>query len=256
MAQRLKSSTPFMSAALVTGASKGIGEAMARLLAEAGARVVVSSRNQESCEAVAIGYRERGLEAAAIAQNTGHIAELPCLVTKVLDTFGGLDILINNAATNPVYGPMLKLEESAFDHVMNVNVKAPLELAKLAHPIMKKAGGGSVINIASVAGLKAARNIGIYGVSKAALIHMTRQLASEWGPDGVRVNAVCPGLIKTKFSQALWVDEATEAKFASHMPLRRLGEPDDLMGIALMLASDAGAYVTGGVFTVDGGETL
>lgn len=239
--------------ALVTGASKGIGEAMARGLAEFGARVVLSSRKQEAVDAVAESFRSDGLDATGIAANIGNIDEIQILVEKTVDTFGGLDIIINNAAANPVYGPLQNTEESAFDKIIDVNLKGPFELCKRAYPVMQQRGGGSIIHISSIGGLKPETGIGIYSVSKAAIINLTKAMAQDWGSDNIRVNAICPGLIKTRFSEALWSNPATHEHFVSHLPLGRIGEPDDIAGLAVYLASDASAYCTGGVYVVDGG---
>ncbi len=242
--------------ALVTGASKGIGEAVAHGLAAAGARVVVSSRKQTAVDVVAAAIREHGGQAAAVAANAGSADDLNALVGRTVDAFGGLDILVNNAAANPVFGPSLQTDGAAFDKIMGVNVKGPFELAKLAHPIMKTRGGGSIINVSSIGGLSPEPGLGIYSVSKAALISLTKVLAREWGRDGVRVNAICPGLIKTKFSQALWQDEKNLTRFTKQLPLGRIGTPADMVGAFLLLASNAGAYITGGVFAADGGHTI
>jgi len=242
--------------AIVTGASKGIGEAVAHGLAAFGAKVIVSSRKQDAVDAVADAIRREGGEAAAVAANTGKLEDLQALAEQTASRFGGVDILVNNAAANPVYGPSLRVGDKVFDKIMNVNVKGPFELAKLVHPQMATRGGGSIVNISSIGGISPEPGLGVYSVSKAALISLTKVLASEWGADGIRVNAVCPGLIKTKFSQALWRDEATLDRFTKHLPLGRIGQPEDVVGICLLLASPAGAYMTGGVYTADGGHTI
>ncbi len=239
--------------ALVTGASKGIGEAMARGLAEFGASVVISSRKQEAVDAVAEAFRSDGLAAIGIAANMGSIDEIQTLVDKTVEACGGIDIVINNAAANPVFGPLQDTDEGAFDKILDVNLKGPFELCKRAYPVMKQRGGGSIIHISSIGGLKPETGIGVYSVSKAAIINLTKAMAQDWGGDNIRVNAICPGLIKTRFSEALWNDQATHDHFISHLPLGRIGEPDDLAGLAVYLASDASAYCTGGVYMVDGG---
>jgi NAD(P)-dependent dehydrogenase (short-subunit alcohol dehydrogenase family) len=183
--------------ALVSGASKGIGEAMARGLAEFGAKVVVSSRKQDAVDAVAEELRTDGLEATAIAANMGSIDDIQSLLDKTVEVYGGLDIIVNNAAANPVFGPVQNTDERAFDKIIDVNLKGPFELCKRAHPIMQRRGGGSIINISSIGGLKPESGIGIYSVSKAAIISLTQAMAQDWGADGIRVNAICPGLIKT-----------------------------------------------------------
>ncbi len=239
--------------ALITGASKGIGEAIARGLAEFGAKVVVSSRKQEAVDAVAEAFRADGLEATGIAANMGNIEEAHALVDKTVAAYGGLDIIINNAAANPVFGPIQQTEERAFDKIIDVNLKGPFELCKKAYPILKERGGGSIINISSIGGLTPEPGIGIYSVSKAGINNLTMAMAQDWGADNIRVNAICPGLIKTKFSEALWNNEAILKRFLQHIPLKRAGTADDIAGLAVYLASDAAAYCTGGVYMIDGG---
>ena len=239
--------------ALITGASKGIGEAMARGLAEFGARVVLSSRKQDAIDAVAEAFKTDGLQAVAIAANMGKMEDIHGLVEQTVDIFGGVDIIINNAAANPVYGPIDQTEERAFDKIIDVNLKGPFELCKKACPVLRERGGGSIINISSIGGLTPEKHIGIYSVSKAALINMTKAMAQDWGVDHIRVNAICPGLIKTKFSEALWNQEENLERFLRNIPLRRIGKADDIAGLAVYLASDASAYCTGGIYMIDGG---
>jgi len=241
--------------ALVTGASKGIGEVMARGLAEFGARVIVCSRKQLAVDEVAGRFRADGLEATGIAANMGSIEDIHTLVEGTVATYGGLDIIINNAAANPVFGPVQNTDERAFDKIIDVNLKGPFELCKKAYPVLKQRGGGSIINISSIGGLTPETGIGIYSVSKAAIINMTKAMAQDWGADNIRVNAICPGLIKTRFSEALWNDEATLERFVKRIPLGRIGEADDIKGLAVYLASAASAYSTGGIYMVDGGYT-
>lgn len=242
--------------ALITGASKGIGEAIARIFAEYGAKVVISSRKQADLYELANDIKATGGECTGVAAHAGEIAQLKLLVEKTVEIYGGIDILVNNAATNPVYGPSLDCSESAFDKIMQVNVKAPFELAKMIHPIMKARGGGSVINISSIAGHTPDPGLGIYSVSKASLNMLTKVLAKEWGEDGIRVNAICPGLIKTKFSQALWDNEKTLAHFTKRLPIARMGSVEEISPMALYLASSASAYTTGGLFSIDGGTII
>jgi dehydrogenase/reductase SDR family protein 4 len=239
--------------ALVTGASKGIGEAIARGLAEFGAKVVVSSRKQEAVDAVASAFKADGLEATGIAANMGSLDDIHHLVDETIETYGGLDIIINNAAANPVFGPIQNPDERAFDKIIDVNLKGPFELCKAAYPILKQRGGGSIIHISSIGGLKPEANIGIYSVSKAAIINLSKAMAQDWGKDNIRVNAICLGLIKTKFSEALWQNDETLEGFLRHIPLGRAGNPEDIAGLALFLASDAAAYCTGGFYMADGG---
>ncbi|MBI2825261.1 MAG: glucose 1-dehydrogenase [Planctomycetia bacterium] len=242
--------------AIVTGASKGIGEAIARGLAEFGAKVVVSSRKHEAVEAVAKAIQSAGGEAAAFAAHAGSTSDLHALVDKTVQRFGGVDIVVNNAAANPVFGPIVNADEGVFDKIMAVNVKGPLELAKRAFPIMAERGGGSVINISSIGGISPEPFLGIYSVSKTALISLTKVLAAEWGAAGVRVNAICPGLVQTKFSAALWQDEANLKRFVEQLPLGRMAQPEEIAPMAIFLAGKGAEYCTGGVYVVDGGHTI
>ena len=242
--------------ALITGASKGIGEAIAQLFAANGAKVVINARKQEDLDAVAASIRSQGGDCIGLAANAGDLGAIKILVEKVLAFYGGIDILVNNAAANPVYGPIIATEEWAFDKIMNVNVKAPFELAKLVYPIMKNRGGGSIINISSIAGLTPDPGLGMYSVSKAALNMLTKVTAKEWGADNIRVNAICPGLIKTKFSEALWQNEKWLAQFVKQLPIARMGTVEEIAGLALFLASNASGYCTGTLFTADGGITI
>ncbi len=239
--------------ALVTGASKGIGEAIARGLAEFGAKVVISSRKQDALDDVAEAFRADGLEATGIEAHMGSIEDIHALVDKTVETYGGLDIIINNAAANPVFGPIHDTDERAFDKIIEVNLKGPFELCKKAYPILKRRGGGSIINISSIGGLTPEPGIGIYSVSKAAINNLTQSMAQDWGADNIRVNAICPGLIKTKFSEALWSDDKILNRFIKQIPLGRAGTTDDVAGLAVFLASDAAAYCSGGIYRVDGG---
>ena len=242
--------------AIVTGASKGIGEGIAHALAEAGAAVVVSSRKQEAVDIVVNQLKERGLEAIAIAANAGKTADLEKLVQATIEKYGGIDIIVNNAAANPVFGPVEDTEPWAYDKIMDVNVKGPFELARLALTSMKARGGGNVINISSIGGISPEDMLGIYSVSKAALISLTKVMAKEWGKYGVRANVICPGLIKTKFSQPLWSNEKMMKKIERQLALSRVGTVEEIAGLALFLASEASAYCTGSVFTSDGGYTI
>jgi dehydrogenase/reductase SDR family member 4 len=242
--------------ALITGASKGIGEATAHLFAAYGAQVVINSRKQEDLDLVVQSIVEKGGTCTGIAANVGDPAACVALVEKTLRSYGSLDILVNNAATNPVYGPVVATEGWAFDKIMNVNVKTPFELAKLVYPHMKKQGGGSIINVSSVAGETPDPGLGIYSVSKAALNMLTKVMAREWGADGIRINTIAPGLIKTKFSEALWQNEKLLHSFIKHMALPRMGTVEEIAALALFLASPASGYCTGATFTADGGLTV
>ena len=242
--------------AIVTGASKGIGKAIAEGLAEYGAKVVVSSRAQEAVDQVANEIKAQGFEATGIACHVGREDQRKALVEQTIATYGGVDILVNNAATNPVFAPVEAIENDVFDKVMNVNVKACFDLAKLCFTSMKERKGGSIINIASVEGMKPSNGLSIYSVSKSALIMLTQSQASEWGKYGIRSNAICPGLIKTKFSEALWSNDALMQQVNNHLPLRRAAESIELSGLAVYLASDASSYTTGAVLNADGGHML
>lgn len=242
--------------AIVTGASKGIGESIARGLAEYGAKVVISSRSQEAVDQVANNLKKEGYDALGIACHVGDEYQLKKLVEETMNAYGGVDILVNNAATNPFYGPLDTMENALFDKIMDINAKAPFHLANLCYPIMKKSGGGSIINIASVEGMKPSVGLGLYSVSKAALIMLTKSQAVEWGKFGIRSNAICPGLIKTKFSSALWQNEKILDQVTRHLPAGRMAVPDEMAGLACFLASDASSYCTGSVFTADGGHMI
>jgi NAD(P)-dependent dehydrogenase (short-subunit alcohol dehydrogenase family) len=242
--------------AIVTGASKGIGESIARGLAEFGAKVVISSRNQEAVDAVAESFKADGLDAIGIACHVGDEEQLKNLVEKTVETYGGIDIIVNNAAINPAFGPILNSDGAIFDKVMNVNVKACMLLGNYCHPIMKSRGGGSIINIASVEGLQPSFGLGVYSVSKSAVIMLTQNMAKEWGKDGIRANAICPGLIQTKFSAALWKNEKILNQVEKHIPAGRMAQPDEMAGLAVFLASDAAGYCTGGVYAADGGHLI
>jgi NAD(P)-dependent dehydrogenase (short-subunit alcohol dehydrogenase family) len=242
--------------AVITGASKGIGEDMARVFARFGAKVIVSSRKQDACDALASDIKAQGGEATGIAAHVGDMDQLQQLVDRSIATYGGIDILVNNAASNPVFGPSLDCDGAAFDKIMQANVKAPFELSKLCYPSMKARGGGSIIMISSIAGHTPDPGLGMYSVSKASLNMLTKVLAKEWGPDGIRVNAICPGLIKTKFSQALWQDEKILNHFTKRIPIARMGTTDEISPLALFLASDASSYSTGSLFYADGGTVI
>lgn len=242
--------------AVVTGASKGIGLAIARGLGEAGCKVVISSRKQDVLDEVANELSADGLNVVAIAANIGDAASMKNLAEQAIHKFGGIDILVNNAAANPVFGPVMDTSPDAFDKIMNVNVKGPFELAKLVQPSMATRGGGSIINISSIGGLSPEPMVGIYSVSKAAIISLTKVLAKELGGQNIRANVICPGLIKTKFSEALWSNEKILNSVMRHQPITEIGQPEDIAGLALYLASEASSYCTGGVYTADGGYTI
>ena len=239
--------------ALITGASRGIGLAIARTFARAGANVVLNARKAEVLAGAVDAITEEGHQARALAMNAGRADDAPALIAAAVACFGGLDILVNNAAANPIYGPVELATPEVFAKIMSVNLHAPFELAKAARPHLKARGGGSIINMSSIGGRNPEPGLGIYSVSKAALLSLTQVLAKEWGVDGITVNAICPGLIKTDFSSALWSNEKTMQHMLRQQPIQRIGEGDDIAAMALYLASDAARFTTGATFTVDGG---
>jgi len=242
--------------AIVTGSSKGIGKAIAKGLAQRGAQVVISSRSQEACDAVANEFTKEGLKAVGISCHIGKEDQRINLVDKTIHAFGRIDILVNNAAINPVYSPIEEVTPAIFDKIMDVNVKAPWSLSNLVLPHFKAHKNGSIINIASVEALTPGFGLGIYSTSKAAILMLTKNQAKEWGQYGVKANAICPGLIKTKFSAALWTNEKMLNKLEKSIPSGRMGMPEEMVGLACLLASDAGSYMTGGVYTADGGYMI
>jgi len=242
--------------AVITGSSKGIGKAIAKGFAENGAQVVVSSRSQEACDAVADELKAAGLKAIGIACHIGKADQRENLVAKTMEAFGRIDILVNNAAINPVFGPIEEVDTAIFDKIMEVNVKAPWSLSNLVLPHLQAHKNGSIINIASVEALTPGLGLGIYSTSKAAILMLSKNQAKEWGKYGIRVNAICPGLIKTKFSAALWQNEKILGKIQKTLPSERMGMPEEMVGLACLLASDAGSYMTGGVYTADGGYMI
>jgi NAD(P)-dependent dehydrogenase (short-subunit alcohol dehydrogenase family) len=242
--------------ALITGSSRGIGRSIAEQMAKLGAKVVISSRKAEACEEAATAVRAAGGEAIVIPCNIGRRNEVEALVKGTLDKWGRIDSLVCNAAINPYYGPLGGISDDAFDKIMATNVRSNLWLANLAIPGMAERGGGSVIIVSSIAGLQGNPIIGAYGISKAADFALARNLAVEWGPKNIRVNCIAPGLVKTDFAKALWEDEKMLKARLVTTPLRRIGEPDDIGGIAAFLASRAGAFMTGQVIVADGGVTI
>jgi len=242
--------------AIVTGASRGIGEAIAQHFAQAGAKVVVCARKLESLQTVADSINQAGGTALAMACHTGKPEQVQAVVAQTLAEWGRIDIVVNNAATNPHFGPLLNSDASQWDKTYEVNVKGYFWLIQAAAEAMQAQGGGSIINVASVAGLQPATAMGIYSISKAAVIAMTKQLAQELGPMNIRVNALAPGLIKTKFSSALWDNEDLNQKIVAGTPLGRIGTVDEVAAAALYLASDAAAFTTGTVITMDGGSLV
>lgn len=239
--------------AIVTGASRGIGEAIARAYAERGARVVVSSRKLEGCEAVARSIVEAGGDATAVACHIGDMEALERLYATVAERYGRLDVLVNNAATNPYYGHVLDTDLAAYQKTVDVNVRGYFFASVLGGRLMRQGGGGSIINVASVNAIRPGPLQGIYSVTKGAVLNMTKSFARECGPEGIRCNAILPGLIRTKFAGALLADQEQLEHYVGGNPLRRVGEPRDIAGAAVFLASDASSYVTGEFLVVDGG---
>ncbi len=239
--------------AIITGSSKGIGRSIAQGLAENGAKVVISSRKQGAVDTVVEEFRAAGLEAVGIQCHIGESEQRQALVAKTIEEYGRIDILVNNAAINPYYGPLEGSDEAVFDKIMDVNVKAPWILSNLVLTYMKVQGSGSIINISSVEGLRPGFGLGLYSATKSALIMLTKNQAKEWGRYGVRANVVCPGLIKTKFSEGLWTDEKLVSEYVKTVPLSRIASPEEIAGLVMLLASDAGSYMTGGVYVADGG---
>jgi len=239
--------------AIITGASRGIGRAIALRLARAGARVTVCSRKLENVEKVAEEIRAAGGEALAVQAHVGYADQVEAMVERTVETFGRVDIAVNNAATNPHFGPILAADEGQWDKILDTNLKSVFRVARAVAPHMKAQGGGKIINIASVAGLRPSPAMGIYSVSKAGVIMLTQVLALELAPDNIQVNAIAPGVIKTRFSRILWQTPELAEPILKGTPLGRFGEPEDVAGLALFLASPASDYVTGAVFVVDGG---
>ncbi len=242
--------------AVITGSSRGIGRSIAENMARMGAKVVVSSRKPEACEEVAAGIRKAGGEATVIAANISRKDEVEALVAKTVEKYGRLDCMVSNAAVSPYFGPIVGLEDDAFEKLMNNNVRSSLWLAKLSRPHMMKVGGGTIIIISSIGGIRSGGNLGGYGISKAADFGLARALASEWGVDNIRINCIAPGLVKTDFAKALWEDDTRRKRTEATTPLRRLGEPDDIGGVAAFLASKAAAFITGQIIVADGGVTI
>jgi len=239
--------------AIVTGASRGIGRAIAEVFVREGAKVVICGRKQETLDAVA---REIGPSVKAVACHIGKMDQIRNLVDSAVRQFGRIDIFVNNAATNIAQGPCLEVDEGQFDKMVEVNLKSAFLLVKLVAPGMCERGSGSIINVASVVGLRPQPDGLLYSMTKAALIMMTQCYARELGPKGVRVNAIAPGLIQTVLSEYYWKDETRKAEIIGRQPLRHLGQPSEVAEVALLLASDRGSFMTGQTLVVDGGALL
>ena len=242
--------------AVVTGSTRGIGKSIAEEMAKAGAKVVISSRKGDMCEIVRAELAARGHEAMAVRCNVGVKEDLKSLVDAVMAKWGRIDILVCNAATNPVFGPMTEASDEAFDKIMLTNVKSVFWLANMVLPQMAARKEGSMIIVSSIAALRGSSQLGLYATSKAAEAGLCRALACEWGPHNIRINCIAPGLIRTDFARALWEDDGRRKAREALTPLRRIGEPKDIAGIAVFLASPASAFVTGQLIVGDGGVTI
>ena len=240
--------------AIVTGGSRGIGRSIAVALAEAGADVCVTARKVEALEESVAAIRATGRKGIAVPTNVRDMDALQNLVNETKAQLGRIDILVNNAATNPVFGPIANIDERAWDTTMNTNVKSAFFLSKMVREAIKEHGaGGTIINVSSTGGFRAGGGLGTYSVSKAAIIMLTQVCAKEWGVDGIRVNCIAPGLIKTEFSRALWDNEAALRNSRAQSPLRRIGEPDEMAGACVYFASEASSFTTGQTLILDGG---
>ena len=242
--------------AIITGASRGIGAAIARAYAEAGAAVVLASRKQAPLDAVAAEIEAGGGRALAFAAHTGNDDTVRALVDFTEAAFGGVDILVNNAATNPHFGPLLEAEDSHWDKTFDVNVKGYMRTVRACVPAMRRRGGGKIINLASIAGLHPQGGMGVYCASKAAVLMLTQVLAVELAPDNIQVNAIAPGFVKTRFSAAIWDDPELNTATIAAIPQRRLAEPEEIAGIAVYLAAPASSFTTGATMLVDGGQAV
>ena len=244
---------------VVTGASRGIGRAIAERMAEHGAKVVVSSRKLDACQEVVDSIKARdGMrgEAIALACNIGRKEDLQALVDNTLAQWGGIDVLVCNAAVNTYYGPSIDTPDDAYDKIMNSNVRSNFWLCNMVLPQMAQRGGGSIIIISSVAGLQGSPTLGVYGLSKAADMALARNLCAEWGPKNIRANCIAPGLVRTDFAKALWDDPKVYQQVVKTYPLRRIGEPDEIAGAAVFLAGPSGSFMTGQTIVIDGGGVV
>jgi NAD(P)-dependent dehydrogenase (short-subunit alcohol dehydrogenase family) len=239
--------------AVVTGSSRGIGRAIAERMAEHGARVVVTSRKVDACEEVVKAIKAKGGEAFAHACNIGRKEDLQGLVNAAIQKWGGIDVLVCNAAVNPYFGPAQQMSDEAYDKVMNSNVRSNFWLCNLVLPQMAERGGGSVIIISSVGGLLGSPVIGVYGISKAADMALARNICVEWGSKNIRANCIAPGLVRTDFAKALWDNPQIYEQTIKAYPLRRIGEPDEIAGAAVFLAGPSGSFMTGQTIVIDGG---
>ena len=242
--------------AVITGATKGIGKAIAEAYAAHGAKVVVSSRKEDACAEVAGAIVAAGGEAIPVACNISYKEQLQNLMDRTRAEWGQIDVLVCNAAVNPHFGSSLEIPDSAFEKVMTCNIQSNSWAAQMVIPEMRERKDGTIIIVSSIGGLKGSADLGAYAISKAADMQIARNLAVEFGPDNIRVNCIAPGLVKTDFARALWEDQERAERRKASTPLRRLGEPEDIAGAAVMLASRAGSWITGQTIVVDGGVTI
>jgi NAD(P)-dependent dehydrogenase (short-subunit alcohol dehydrogenase family) len=242
--------------AIITGSSRGIGRAIAERMAEHGAKVVVTSRKLDACEEVVKSIRDKGGEAFAHACNISRKEDLQGLVNAAIQKWGGVDVLVCNAAVNPYFGPSLNMPDDAYDKVMSSNVRSNFWLCNMVLPQMAERGGGSIVIISSIAGLIGSPQLGVYGISKAADMQLARNLCVEWGPKNIRANCIAPGLVRTDFAKALWENPQIYEHTVKAYPLRRIGEPDEIAGAAVFLASPAGSFMTGQTIVIDGGGVV
>jgi len=242
--------------AIVTGGSRGIGESIALALSEFGARLVLCSRKMEGLVAVREKIEARGGEAICVPAHMGKIDTLQSVVEETVAKFGTIDILVNNAATNPIFGPLLEADLPAWEKIMDVNLKGIFFLTRAAGEVMLEKGKGSIINLSTEAAVRPAPGLGVYSISKAGVDMVTKSFALEWGAKGVRVNGIAPGLVQTRFSQALWANEEIRQAVETKIPLGRMAQPEEIAGLAVYLASDASSFITGQIILVDGGSML
>lgn len=240
--------------ALVTGGSRGIGRAIALSLAEAGADVVLASRNLPDLEAVAHEISQKGRKALPVSANVRHLAEIGNLIKKAVDEFGRIDVLVNNAGTNVVFASVFSIDEAAWDAILGLNLRGYFFLSQAVGKVMRESGGGSIINVTSVDGIRPRIGAGCYSISKAGIIMLTQVLAQEWGQYNIRVNGIAPGVVRTRFSEALWGNRVIRERTEDSAALGRIGEPEEIGGAAVFLASEASSYMTGHTIIIDGGH--
>lgn len=242
--------------AIITGSTKGIGKAMAEQMSQAGAKVVISSRKAGPCDDVAAEINAAGGEAIAVPCHVGHKDQVQNLVDATIAKWGQIDVLVCNAAANPFFGSLSDIPDDLFDKTMETNIKSNVWLSTMAAPHMRARKQGAIIITSSIGGLKGDAFLGAYAISKAADMQLARNLAVEWGPDNIRVNCIAPGLVRTDMARALWENPDTYARVCATAPLQRIGEPDEIAGAAVFLASSAGSFMTGQTMVIDGGVTI